>query len=74
MVSRQLAIESIKLRAGTIGVVAVIDIEQVAGHPPGVGNGWREVPRPINAPVTHAVEDLPVGRIEGFPHLVVPLE
>ena len=68
MIPRQFTIESLLLRTRTVNIIAVPHVAHIARRTPGIRNRGREVPRAVDAPVAHGVDDGTAGGIEGSAH------
>jgi len=71
VVAWESAVEALLLRTWAPYIRPVKAIVDVAGGTPGVCDRVCPVPRMILSPITHAVDHLPAGVIEGFRHSIV---
>lgn len=74
MIPRQLTIEAFLLRTRTIDIIPIPHVDHIPRRPPGIRDGGRKVPRTVDAPVAHGVDDGTAGGVEGFAHGIVAVE
>lgn len=73
-VTGRLAVQAVQFGTGAVDVVAVPDVAQIASRAPGVGDGWGEVPGPVDAPITQGIKHWATSCIEGLEHGVVAVK
>lgn len=66
-----LAVKATEFRTRAIVILTIKDISQIASYPPRIGNGGREAPSGVHAPIAHGIKDRSASCVEGFAHCIV---